>query len=261
MIQKQLAVFILFIALNSHAFSDKEILIAGDNWCPVNCGQEDKQQGFMIDVARAALAKSGYTLKYMEMPWLRAIELAREGKIHGIVGAFKDDAPDFYFPQIPFLKISPNALFTLKDSTWQYENIRSFNGMKIGVIKGYDYGEVMNTYIKSFSFSFSKTSPLTQLYGNDAVERSLKFLVRKRIDIYIDADPVFWYEAGKLGITDLVKRVGSISEPEPCFIAFSPTLQDSERLTLALDKGVISMKQSGEIGNIANKYSLPEKSY
>lgn len=259
MIQKQLVVLLLFATLSCHAFSDKEILIAGDNWCPVNCGQQDKQQGFMIDVARAALAKSGYTLKYMEMPWLRAIELAREGKIHGIVGAFKDDAPDFYFPQIPFLRISPNALFTLKESTWQYENIRSFNGMRIGVIKGYDYGEVMNTYIKSFSFS--KTSPLTQLYGNDAVERSLKFLARKRIDIYVDAEPVFWYEAEKLGITDQVKYVGSISKPEPCFIAFSPTLKDSEALTLALDKGVISMKQSGEIAKVAKTYALPEKSY
>jgi len=259
MIENLLVVLLLFTTLSSHAFSDKEIVIAGDNWCPVNCGEGDKQQGFMIDVARASLAKSGYTLKYMEMPWLRAIELAREGKIHGIVGAFKDDAPDFYYPQVPFLKISPNSLFTLKDSTWQYENIRSFNGMKIGVIKGYDYGEVMNTYIKSFSFS--KASPLIQLHGNDAVERSLKFLARKRIDIYVDAEPVFWYEANKLGITNMVKSVGSISEPEPCFIAFSPALEDSQLLTLALDKGVISMKQSGDITKIAKSYSLPEKSY
>jgi polar amino acid transport system substrate-binding protein len=259
MIQKLLVVLLLFTTLSSHAFSNKEIVIAGDNWCPVNCGEHDKQQGFMIDVARAALAKSGYTLKYMEMPWLRAIELAREGKIHGIVGAFKDDAPDFYFPQVPFLNISPNSLFTLKDSTWKYENIRSFNGVKVGVIKGYDYGDVMNTYIKSFSLS--KTSPLTQLYGNDAVERSLKFLVRKRIDVYVDAEPVFWYEADKLGITEQVKNVGSISEPEPCFIAFSPALEDSQVLTLALDKGVILMKERKELSQIANQYSLPPNAY
>jgi len=255
----QLTFLLACISFGFTAFANNEIVIAGDNWCPVNCGQQDKQQGFMIDVARQALAKSGYTVKYVEMPWLRAIELAREGKVHAIVGAFKDDAPDFYYPQVPFLKISPNSLFTLKESAWQYDNIRSFNGMKIGVIKGYDYGDVMNTYIKSFSSS--KASPLIQLYGNDAVERSLKFLMRKRIDIYIDAEPVFWYEANKMGITHLVKSVGSISDPEPCFIAFSPVMKNSQALTLALDKGVILMKQDNEISAIARNYSLPENTY
>ncbi len=171
--------FILTLLLSSTALSEesKEIIIAGDNWCPINCGEQDSKKGFMIDVATEALKEAGYTVRYMEVPWLRAIEMAREGRIHAIVGAFKDDAPDFYYPQVPFLQLSPNSLFMLKETEWQYQNIRSFNGVRIGVIKGYDYGDEMNTYIKSFSYS--KTSTLVQLSGNDAVERNLKFLTRK----------------------------------------------------------------------------------
>lgn len=253
--------FILTLLFSSVALSqeNKEIIIAGDNWCPINCGEQDSKKGFMIDVATEALKEAGYTVRYMEVPWLRAIEMAREGRIHAIVGAFKDDAPDFYYPQVPFLQLSPNSLFMLKETDWQYQNIRSFNGLRIGVIKGYDYGDELNTYIKSFSYS--KTNTLVRLSGNDAVERNLKFLTRGRIDVYVDAEPVFWYVANAMGISEKVKHVGSISSREPCYIAFSPAKPESEALMLALDKGVISLKQQKRLAAIADKYALPKSSY
>ena len=252
------ALLIIFVSLASIANS-KQIIIAGDNWCPVNCQQDSSEQGFMIDVAKAALALSGYELKYVEMPWLRAIQLAREGKIHGIVGAFIDDAPDFYYPSISFLKMSPNSLFAKKEFDWQYENLRSLNAVRLGAVKGYDYGNLLNTYIKSINESESKS--LVQLSGNNAVARNIEFLMRGRIDVYVDAGPVFWYQAKKMNIADEVKFVGSISPLEPCYIAFSPTHTDSKSLILALDKGVTSLTQSNQVAEIAVKYGIPKKNY
>ena len=254
-----IAVLLSWFTLISHASESKQIIIAGDSWCPINCGEQDQNKGFMIDVATDVFADLGYEVKYVEIPWLRAIELARTGKIHAIVGAFPDDAPDFYYPKLPLIKMSPNSLFTLKESQWQYDNLRSFHQVQLGIIKGYDYGNLLNSYIKSFSDS--ETRPIIELSGNDAVKRSLQFLQKGRIDVYVDAEPVFWFVAQQLNMADKVQKVGEISEPEPCFIAFSPVIEQSEQLTLLLDKGVTKLKLSGRMDKIAAKYGLPPSTY
>ncbi|TMP35844.1 hypothetical protein CWB98_15445 [Pseudoalteromonas rubra] len=239
--------------------SDRLVLIAGDNWCPVNCGENDKDKGFMIDVATEALAISGYEVRYIEMPWLRAIHQAREGKIHAIVGAFKDDAPDFYFPKVPILKLSPNTLFTLAENTWVYNNQHSLNKVRLGVVQGYDYGHLLNAYIKSH-----RTSPnsyITQISGDNVVKRSLLLLTSKRIDVYVDAGPVVWFRAKQMGLGEQIKSVGSISPVEPAYIAFSPKLTNSEQLSLALDLGVLRLQLDGRLAVIAKKYGLTELHY
>ncbi|MDK1310764.1 substrate-binding periplasmic protein [Pseudoalteromonas ardens] len=239
--------------------NDKLVLIAGDNWCPVNCRDSDKNKGFMIDVATEALAISGYEVRYIEMPWLRAIHQAREGKIHAIVGAFKDDAPDFLFPKVPILRLSPNTLFTLSDNTWTYKNQHSLNKVRLGAVQGYDYGHLLNAYIKSHRSSPNKY--ITLITGDDVVARSLRLLTSKRIDAYVDAGPVVWYQAKQLGISDKIKSVGSVSPLEPAYIAFSPRLENSEQLTLALDLGVLRLQLDGRLASIAEKYGLRDEHY
>ena len=64
-----------------------------------------------------------------------------------------------------------------------------------------------------------------------------------------------------MGISEKFKHVGSMSSPEPCYIAFSPSKPESEALILALDKGVISLKQQKRLAAIADKYALPKSSY
>ncbi len=257
-----LRIFVFILLLCSTTVlsnDDKLVLIAGDNWCPVNCGETDKHKGFMIDVATEALAISGYEVRYIEMPWLRAIHQAREGKVHAIVGAFKDDAPDFYFPKVPILKLTPNTLFTLSDSTWTYKNQHSLNKIRLGAVQGYDYGNLLNAYIKSHRSS--PNNYITLLSGDNVVSRSLNLLISKRIDAYVDAGPVVWYQAKQLGISEKIKSVGSVSPPEPAYIAFSPRLQSSEKLTLALDLGVLRLQLDGRLAEIANKYGLQEIHY
>jgi len=253
---KRLFLFTSFLFSFALKAMTAPITIAGDNWCPINCGANDAKQGYMIDVARAALKRSGYEVQYLEMPWTRAVGLARKGEVNAIVGAFKGDAPDFHFPAMPLLKMSPNDLFVTKNSQWTFENLRSLNKITLGSIKGYDYGDELNRYIHSMLAT--EDANLIQLYGNDAVTRSLQFLLKGRIDVLVETGPVFWFHAKQLDVTNKVKSVGSISQPEPCFIAFSPNLEISPKLVLAFDKGVITLKQEKKLALIAESYGLPK---
>lgn len=240
----------------------KIITIAGDNWCPINCSQQnsgEQDQGYMIDVAREALALQGYQLNYLEIPWTRAVGLARKGQIDGIVGAFHGDAPDFIFPKRALLNISPSSLFTVKDSDWQYHGLASINQVTLGSIKGYDYGEALNSYINSLLTTESEQ--LVQLYGNNVVERSIQFLLKRRVDVLVESAPVFWYHAKQLKVTEKLQHIADVSPKEPCFIAFSPLLAQSQTLSQLLDSGVKQLSNSGRLEQIADKYGLPASSY
>ena len=246
---------LLLFSINIHS---TEITIAGDNWCPINCGESDTNQGFMIDVAKQAFKHSNIKVNYIEVPWTRAVGLARKGEIHAIVGAFKGDAPDFIFPTYSLLQISPSSLFG-KNANWQYQGISSLNKVTLGTIKGYDYGSELNAYVNSLAATDS--SQLVQLYGNNAVERSIQFLLRERINVFVESAPVFWYHANNLGVSNQVVELGSVSPAKPCYIAFSPQNKQSEKLALALDKGIQKLRSNKQIKLIANKYGLPESSY
>lgn len=242
--------------VNSNNALAKSIVIAGDNWCPINCTQDSEDKGFMIDLAIEALALSDHQVTYVEVPWTRAVELASKGEVDAIVGAFKNDAPDFIYPQTPLLNISPNNLFTTQDNEWVYQNINSLNDVNIGVITGYDYGDKLNSYL------FSKASAkVQQIYGNNAPSRNIQRLLKKRIDVLVETGPVFWYHAKKLNVLHQVKQVGSVSKSEPCYIAFSPFLPSSKDISIALDKGVEILRQQGRVKEIADYYGLPAKLY
>jgi polar amino acid transport system substrate-binding protein len=242
--------FLAFDALSA----DKVITIAGDNWCPINCSTIDKDKGYMIDVAELIFKQHGYQLKYIEMPWTRAVELARAGEIDGIVGAFEGDAPDFVFPEEALLNISPNNLFTLAASSYQYQALPSLQNLTLGTIKGYDYGESLNEYISKNKDV--NTNAINEIYGNDAVKRNIELLLRERIDVFAESSAVFWYQVTTMGIADKFKMVGRVSAEQPCYIAFTPELSTSSELAKTLTNGLRSKALAPQIKELATKYGL-----
>ncbi len=256
-VKKHILTLLLLFGCNSNSHAT-DITIAGDNWCPINCVEGSEQEGFMIEVAKEALALSGYKVNYIEVPWTRAVGLARKGEIQAVVGAFKDDAPDFIFPATPLLKISPSALFAT-DKSWQYSDIASMNKVTLGAIKGYDYGGKLNAYINSLLATDSDN--IVQLYGNNAVQRNIQFLLKDRIDVFVESAPVLWYQAKLMGVEQQLQQIGEVSPAEPCFIAFSPALELSKQASAALDTGLATLKANGRIAEIAKTYGLPPSSY
>lgn len=229
------------------------IIIAGDRWCPINCAEKSDQQGYMVDVARMAFKRVGYNLTYQEMPWARAIVEARAGSINGVVGAFIDDVPDFYFPS-PLLNISPANFFTLTESKWVYKDTTSLEGSTLGVIRNYDYGEKLNTYIKANN----PNHKIIQLSGNSTVERNIKLLMRGRVDIIAESPAILWYTAKKMNTASLIKNAGESAKAESCYIAFSPTHPNSKNLIKLFNTEVRKLEDEGVLRSLAASYGLPD---
>lgn len=243
---------LLFVFLSPLASADK-LVIAADVWCPFNCKPGSELPGFMVEVAQSVFAKHGHEVQYIEMNWSRAIQEARKGHLNAIIGAFKGDAPGFIFPRQE-LALLGNTFFVHKESVWRYKGIDSLKSVQLGAIRGYDYGDELRGYIQE-----SGSERVTLLGGSDfPLKRGIQMLERKRIDVMIEADPVFWYTANRYGLKDSFKVAGRASEPMKSYLAFSPALENSTIYAEQLSEGIDRMRVTGELSIILAKYGLTD---
>jgi polar amino acid transport system substrate-binding protein len=243
------ALLVIYSASNCRA---DRITIVADYWCPINCDPSSLQPGLMVEIAQIVFANAGHTIEYKIVPWARAIQDSREGKFTGIIGALRGDAPDFIFPENELLMVSPNAFFVKNDSKWSYNDIASLSNVKLAAVSGYDYGEILNEYIKKEGKNVDLAS------GEDAGERNIKKLLMGRVDVIVEAAPVLWYTAAKIGVTDQLKAAGQVSEAVGSYIAFSPAIAKSKEYARILSDGVDTLRKSGKLQEILQKYGLKD---
>jgi polar amino acid transport system substrate-binding protein len=230
------------------------ITLVADEWCPFNCEPNSELPGYAVEIATTVMGRHGHTIKYELLAWDTAIAQSREGKYNAIIGAFQGDAPDFVFPSEPIGNISGSGLFTLTSNPWKYENIDSLKTQKLGAILAYDYGEQVGQYIKKQRLAGN----VELISGHKPLRRNIQKMMVGRLTVVIDAAPVFWYTAKSLGVTDKVKFVGEVEPPEGAFIAFSPTIKESESYAAILSTGIETLRKNGELAKILHKYGLQD---
>ncbi len=258
MINKKVTVLISFIAILclpfSNAIADK-IVIAGDIWCPFNCENDSAKPGYMVEIAQKVFTGAGHSVEYTVLPWERAVQECRDGKLSGIIGAYVADAPDFIYPKNELGRNS-DSIFVLKEKNWIYRDMSSLSGITIGVIKGYAYAsEELNNYIKKNS---SNQKIIQLSYGDSALEMSIKKMAGGRLDAIVESPAVFWYMANKMGMKNRLKLAGNLSSPKKVYIAFSPAEPKSKEYARILSDGIDELRKSGELKKILNRYGLDD---
>jgi polar amino acid transport system substrate-binding protein len=229
------------------ASARETITLVADPWCPYTCAEEDERPGYMLEIAREALALHGITVRYKVVPWSRAVEQTRTGRYTAIVGAAPGDAPDFIYPAT-LQGMSDMRLWVRNDASWTYAGLKSLAGQRIGAIADYAYGEVLDRYIEEHAEDKDRVQ---MIGGDNALTLNIRKLRAKRIDVMPeDANVIKHYASthGTLGI----KPAGSATTPEHAednnlFVAFSPKNKESERYAALLDKGVKQLRKSGRL--------------
>jgi polar amino acid transport system substrate-binding protein len=231
------------------------ITIAADPWCPYTCNLEAGRQGLMIDVATKAFAAHNITVKYVIIPWTRAITDARAGHFTAIAGAATSDAPDFVFPNTPLWRIQ-NTFYVKKDSTWRYQGTESLSNVAMGVISDYSYSDIVDAYVKQYKDDFAK---IQVVGGDNALGINVKKLLAGHIDVLVEDHLVMAYYLSehKLGS---IKEAGKVppSEQDKIYIAFSPKNPNAKRYAAILDAEIAKMQKNGELASILKTYVLNE---
>lgn len=252
--------FILTVCLlagfSTVAYAD-EVVLAGDVWCPINCEPDSDKPGYMIEIARQALAPHGHTVVYRVLPWARAIEEARRGDINGIIGAFKEDAPDFVFPEVEQSMLG-DEFFVKKDSSWRYTGIDSLKDVSLAVILDYAYTDELDPYVQA---NLKDSSKIQAVAGDDALPINIRKLLKGRVEVVVESASVFWYTAATMGVADKLEEAGAVPEKTETYLAFSPApalAEKSAEYAKLLSEGTQKLRESGELAKILAKYNLKD---
>ena len=245
---------VLSLFVNILHAENETIVIGADIWCPVNCEPNSDHPGYMIEIAEKIFKDKTIKVEYRVMPWARAIFEAEKGKIHAIVGAFKGEAPHFIYPQEE-LGLIGNSFFTHVYNLWHFQGVDSLESIILATIKGYDYGDTVNQYVSNKEYA----SNIVEITGNkNVLSRSMSMLIANRVDVIVESDVVFWYQAKKENLIDSVKFAGQASAPRKVYIAFAPNSEMSKKYAKILSDGVVNLRASGELEKIMSKYGLQD---
>lgn len=229
------------------------VSIRADEWFPINGTPGSTTPGYMIELAQVILAANGHKVDYKTMPWERSLADVRRGKFDCVVGAYKDDAPDFVFPEEPWGVIE-STFYVKKGSSWSYKGIESLKNIKIGTIGGYAYSEEFDAYVEANK----STAKVQVINANNALEQNIKKLASSRIDATIESHLVMEAKLKSLGMREEIMGAGVLSEADNMYIACTPIKESSKRYVKLFTQGVEKLRRSGELKVILDKYGLKD---
>lgn len=229
------------------------ITIRADNWFPMNGDPGAANPGYMIEIAQKIFATAGHKVDYKTMPWKRALEFVEKGKFDCVVGAYKEDAPNFVFPSKSWGYDQP-AFFVKKGNSWKYKGISSLDAIKLGVIGDYHFDDEFDKYVAD-----NKKKNVQSLKTSNALDQNIKKILGGRIDATIESKVVMQAKLKELGKEGEVVEAGNLlSEPSPIYIACSPAKPLSKELIKIIDEQTPKLRASGELQKILDKYGLKD---
>lgn len=228
------------------------IELRADEWCPYNCEPGSDRPGYLIELAREALAMHGHELRYETMNWPRSIQFAREGRVNGIVGAVRDEAPDFLFG--PALGTFRDVIAFRRGEVIDIHSEDALEGLRVGAINGYDYVGPVGQYIEKHR----ENRRIVQFTsGDNALEKNLRKLQAGRLDIVAEVHDVLAHAISRLGMEDDLEILPT-EDYDDIFIAFSPAQERSQLYADQLADGLERLRSSGRYAEILAQYGLEE---
>ncbi len=244
---KRVAIPFLFLYLTlipAFASEERQVVIAADPWCPYNCTPESKSPGYLIELAQTVFQPHGYTIKYMNLPWARALKYAKEGTIHAAVGAVRGNISGHYIGEVALGK-DETILVVRKGEYFNYTGISAFGNKKLGVITNYTYDN--NGEIDRYIYKLRQQSKggVSVLHQETAVNALFNMLLSRKIDVFPENRYVALYKARELGVSDQIEII-TTGKADDIFIAFTPN-NEGEMLSKMLDEGINLLRKNGKL--------------
>lgn len=152
-------------------------------------------KGYSWDVVRESFHAMGYTIKLNIIPWARCVKCVQNNKTDLIFPAIKNikREKEFYFSK-QTTDEQKFVIYLRKDSILKFNGLTSLDGLKIGTMKGWSFGEEFDNanYIK-------KEQSYTVLSG-------LKKLISSRLDGVVGYQITYDYELKQNRLNEKVKK-------------------------------------------------------
>ncbi|MBX9754269.1 MAG: ABC transporter substrate-binding protein [Pseudomonadaceae bacterium] len=249
--------FSLMLLLTVGRVNAERLEVVADVWCPFNCQPDAPLPGYVVELLKAAFPDD--SIDYRVLPWKRAILQARNGLSSAALAATQDMADEAHLQvgQQP-IGYSYDCLYVAAGNDAKYQghadDLNSLN--RVGIALGYDYSEGLGEWL---AHSGNKAKVFSES-GDEPAARNLRKLSRSQLDGMIEDRSVMNYLLLNSEFSGRVVSAGC-SQSLALYVAFAPQQGKGAERAAQLDRGIVTLRQSGELARILAKYGLQDWSH
>ena len=236
------------------------LIFSLDDYCPYYCKDQQAEPsrlapkpGFVVEILEYAFKSKGYDIEYVFRPWERGIRELTEGKVNGLLIASKGDAPRHVFPDNEQGR-SIGCYYVRANSQWRFNSVSSLQGVRLGVVKGYEYSEPLNGFLKQNS----NNKQVVYLTGQRPMERILNMIELKRLDLTMADANIADYLIHQFGNKARVKKSSCGMDYLNFYVTFSPVLGGSKRQAKILSDAMDELRSNGNLQKILARYGVSD---
>jgi polar amino acid transport system substrate-binding protein len=235
---------------------DEIVIAAPAFWCPFSCTADTRPEGFTIDILRAVYEPLGIRIRLVNENYARALQDVRNGHYGATPSTYKEEAPGFVFPKLPISR-NQYCFYAAADSNsnnkpWSYNgNSASLRGHRIGIVKGYSYGNDLDHAIEHQLAQFDVS------VGEDITYRMAQMVMSGRLDSFIEDVNLVQYILATHA--DLKLRNAGCAPARFAYLALSPAIAKSAAYAHAFDEGIKRLRASGQLEKIMGYYGLHDR--
>ncbi|MGQ0587444.1 MAG: substrate-binding periplasmic protein [Gammaproteobacteria bacterium] len=232
----------------------KSVQLATTEWPPY-IGQSLPGRGYVHMLTERAFAASGYRAEIRFYPWARALALARDGKVAGLLPEYFDAARTGEFAYSRPFPGGPVGFYVRRDSqlslpksmaTKPAEALATLKHLRFGVVRGY-----LNAPV------FDSAPDLKREDAKDDLT-NLRKLYHRRVDAIVIDRNVAEYLL-RTAVPEFAAALAYLEPPlaqHPLYVAFSLTAPDHAALLQAFNRGLDRLEASGELAKIRRQAGL-----
>ena len=224
------------------AFADNSVLFACNEFPPYKMeNSASGLRGFDVEFLEEAFKRVDISLEIQYMPWKRALEQARTGKVNGVCSCSKTRGREAYMLfSAPLGKASSGFFSLAKREFPKLDTIDKIGNHSVGVIRGYNLLENLENAGAKSIYELSN-----ELQG-------LNLLLKGRIDYYYSYDaPTRYYLAQLKQSADVYYNEFTVKDYYSCF---SKAAGGAEELLKKFNTGLSQIKNDGTYEEILAKY-------
>ena len=250
-----LAIQIASISFSSGVQAEKIVFVNDSSpYCPFTlCGQG--KDGFVLDIVNAIYQAKGFTVVIKNVPWNRALSMASDGEVDGILGTAKSSAPNLIYPKTEVGQLKA-AFFTLKTNPWTYQDIKSLDAVHLGLIQGYGYGD---TNPELANYLNTHSAQIDWIATSDALSHLLMMMEARHVGATIEDETVATYVLRAVGKQALFKVAGHYAHNTvKAYVGFNPKHANARQLAQLFDDGMVDLRRSGKLAAILARYGVSD---
>lgn len=230
-------IFILLCCVLS-VWANETITLALGEWPPYLTDHE-KDNGIVARIIREIFEEAGYTVEFEFLPWARAYEEAKTGRVDGTAVWLKttEREKEFYYSS-PLVK-ETHVFFHLKETPFTWDSLSDLHHVKVGGIIGFSYGQEFDSVCQEGLIPMHRVSTDKQAFN---------MLLSGRISVYPQEIQVGYHSI----LTELppnqAKQIWhhpKIFLQKESFLLLSKNVKRNEHLLKIFNRGLKKLKESG----------------